>query len=119
MGFAASAAGIIVSFLVLAGLAIGLKSAGVAVGWGIQFQQPIFVGAMAMVMALFAANLWGAFEIEAPDAVGRAGAALSGTGKDGIGNSFWTGVLATSLGHAVFRALRWLRAQFCTEPGQW
>jgi len=96
-GFAVSAAGIIMSFLVLAGLAIGLKSAGVAVGWGIQFQQPIFVGAMAMVMALFAANLWGAFEIEAPDAVGRAGAALSGTGKDGIGNSFWTGVLATTL----------------------
>ena len=96
-GFAASAAGIIVSFLVLAGLAIGLKSAGVAVGWGIQFQQPFFVGAMAMVMALFAANLWGAFEIEAPDAIGRAGAALSGTGKDGIGNSFWTGVLATAL----------------------
>ena len=96
-GFAASAAGIVASFLVLAGLAIGLKSAGVAVGWGIQFQQPIFVGAMAIVMALFAANLWGAFEIEAPDAVGRAGAALSGTGKDGLGNAFWTGVLATAL----------------------
>lgn len=96
-GFAASAVGIIVSFLVLAALAIGLKSAGVAVGWGIQFQQPIFVAAMAMVMALFATNLWGAFEIEAPDAVGRAGAALSGGGKDGIANSFWTGVLATAL----------------------
>lgn len=96
-GFAASAAGIIVSFLALATMAIGLKSAGIAVGWGIQFQQPIFVGAMAMVMALFAANLWGAFEIAAPDAVGKAGAALSGGGKDGIGNAFWTGVLATAL----------------------
>lgn len=96
-GFAASAAGIIVSFLVLAGAAIALRSAGVAVGWGIQFQQPVFVGLMAMALAVFAANLWGAFEFEAPQAVGRAGAALTGSDKEGLGHAFWSGVLATAL----------------------
>ncbi len=64
--FLASAAGIVVSFLALAGLAIGLKEAGRAVGWGIQFQEPGFITAMAVLLALFAANLWGFYEIPMP-----------------------------------------------------
>ena len=38
--FLASAAGIVASFLVLAGVAVALKGLGMTVGWGIQFQQP-------------------------------------------------------------------------------
>ena len=55
-GFAASAAGILVSFLLLAGVLAGMKAAGASVGWGIQFQQPLFLAGMAVVLALFAAN---------------------------------------------------------------
>src|SRR3546814_10147212 len=61
--FLASAAGIVFSFLVLAGLAVGLKAAGLAVGWGIQFQQPLFLSALAVGMALFPSNLLGLFEV--------------------------------------------------------
>jgi suppressor for copper-sensitivity B len=64
--FLASAAGIVASFLALAGLAVALKQAGAAVGWGIQFQQPGFLAAMVVLLALFAANLWGIFEIPMP-----------------------------------------------------
>ncbi|MEI7608674.1 MAG: protein-disulfide reductase DsbD domain-containing protein, partial [Rhodospirillaceae bacterium] len=43
-GFLASAAGIVASFLGLAGAMIALKAGGAAAGWGIQFQQPLFLG---------------------------------------------------------------------------
>lgn len=95
-GFLASAAGIVVSFGVLAAGAVALQSAGIAVGWGMQFQQPLFVGFMALVMAIFAANLWGLFEFGAPAVAGRASAALPQE-KDGPWGDFWTGVLATAL----------------------
>lgn len=95
-GFLASAAGIVVSFFALAGGAVALQAAGVAVGWGMQFQQPLFVGVMALVMALFAANLWGIFEFGTPTVAGRAGAALPQE-NDSPWGSFWTGVLATAL----------------------
>ncbi len=64
--FLASAAGILASFLALAGGAVAVKAAGQAVGWGIQFQHPGFLAAMATLVALFAANLWGLFEIPLP-----------------------------------------------------
>jgi suppressor for copper-sensitivity B len=64
--FLASAAGILVSFLVLAGAAIAARSAGVAVGWGVQFQQPLFLAGMVALLALFSANLFGFYEIPLP-----------------------------------------------------
>ena len=96
--FLASAAGILFSFLVLAGLAVALKSAGLAVGWGIQFQQPLFLSAMALVMVLFAYNLLGFFEVPLPGFIGRV--AERGTGE-GHPHSLWSnfgaGALATLL----------------------
>jgi suppressor for copper-sensitivity B len=65
-GFLATAAGILLSFLVLAGVMVGLRWAGVSVGWGLQFQQPVFLAAMAALTTLFAANLWGWFEVPLP-----------------------------------------------------
>ncbi|MDO8400954.1 MAG: protein-disulfide reductase DsbD family protein [Bradyrhizobium sp.] len=62
-GFAASAAGIVVSFLLLAGVLAGMKWAGASVGWGIQFQQPLFLGGMAVVLSLFAASQFGLFHL--------------------------------------------------------
>src|SRR5262249_38584141 len=45
---------------------IALRAAGHTIGWGIQFQQPLFLTVMALIVTLFAANLWGWFEIGLP-----------------------------------------------------
>jgi suppressor for copper-sensitivity B len=65
-GFLATSAGILLSFLALAGVMIGLRAGGVSVGWGLQFQQPVFLAGMAALTTLFAANLWGWFEVPLP-----------------------------------------------------
>jgi suppressor for copper-sensitivity B len=70
VGFLASAVGILLSFLALAVAMILLKDAGLAVGWGVQFQQPWFLIAMAALLTLFAANLWGFFEVPLPGFAG-------------------------------------------------
>ncbi len=93
-GFLATAAGILFSFLVLAGVAIALKSAGAVVGWGIQFQAPLFLITMAAIVVLFAANLFGLFEIQLPGFIGRT--AGIGGGKS-LGGAFATGSFATLL----------------------
>ena len=36
-------AGLPAAFLVLAAILVGLREGGVAIGWGIQFQQPLFL----------------------------------------------------------------------------
>jgi suppressor for copper-sensitivity B len=94
LGFLASAAGILVAFAGLAAVLVALKGMGSAVGWGIQFQQPWFLIAMMLVLTLFAANLWGWFEIPVPAVVGR----LAGIGSHTTWlGQFTTGVFATLL----------------------
>ncbi len=94
-GFAASAAGIVASFLVLASAMVILRSFGATVGWGIQFQQPVFLAAMAAVLTLFAANLLGAFEVILPS---RVAGALDGAGRsDSLAGHFGSGFVATLL----------------------
>lgn len=94
-GFIASAAGIVASFLVLATAAVVLKSAGMAAGWGIQFQQPLFLIAMALLLMLFASNLWGLFEFHLPGAISDV-AANTGQGHGMLGH-FLTGAFVTLL----------------------
>ena len=65
-GLLATAAGVMLSFLVLALASVGLKAAGVAVGWGVQFQDPRFLVFLTVVLALFACDLWGFFELPVP-----------------------------------------------------
>ncbi len=100
-GFLASAAGIFASFMVLAGAAILVKTLGLTVGWGIQFQQPVFLSVMAVVVVLFACNLFGFFELRLPAwAQGAAslGQRPGGTqGEPSLGGHFMTGALATLL----------------------
>lgn len=95
LGFTASAAGILVSFLVLASAMVGLKSIGATVGWGIQFQQPVFLALMAAILTLFAANLLGLFEVVLPsrwmDRLDRTGRGSS------LGSHFASGFVATLL----------------------
>ncbi len=93
MSFVATAAGIVFSFLVLAAALIGLKQAGAAVGWGIQFQHPWFLTAMALLVTFFACNLWGLFRIRLPAWFSVAG----GEAAHGLGAHFLHGALATLL----------------------
>ena len=95
VGFLASAAGILFSFMVLATFLVGLKSSGLAIGWGIQFQQPVFLVAMAAILTLFACNLFGLFEFHMPSAF-AGWAAKHSHGRSLIGH-FMTGALATLL----------------------
>jgi suppressor for copper-sensitivity B len=92
--FLATAAGIILSFLILAGATAMVKLAGAAVGWGIQFQQPLFLCVMIALVTLFAANLFGWFEIPLPQFLGDLGGAGHGHGMAG---HFATGAFATLL----------------------
>ncbi len=57
--FLLTAAGIEASFLALAGLMLAFKAAGHTVGWGVQFQEPLFLVFLALVLTFFAANLAG------------------------------------------------------------
>ena len=94
-GFLASSAGILFSLLLIAGVLIGLKSAGMAIGWGIQFQQPVFLVLLTAIVVLFACNLFGLFEINLPgrvtDFASRHGEGSSLTGH------FMSGAFATLL----------------------
>ena len=93
--FLATAAGIVFSLMMIAAALIALKSAGLAIGWGIQFQQPVFIVAMAVIVALFASNMWGFFEIILPPSLSNfAGTAGAG---DGIVGNFVIGAFATLL----------------------
>ncbi|MGH1417333.1 MAG: protein-disulfide reductase DsbD family protein [Hyphomicrobiaceae bacterium] len=96
LSFLATAAGIIISMLGLAVILIALKSTGQTIGWGIQFQQPIFIVAMAIVVTLFACNLWGFFEIALPARLSNWAGQASNAGQ-GVVGEFMAGALATLL----------------------
>ena len=93
--FVASAAGVIVSFLVLATALVALKAAGGTIGWGIQFQHPVFLALMAAVIALFAANLLGFFELSLPS--GLMNALARNGGGSSVPSHFAGGFVATLL----------------------
>jgi thiol:disulfide interchange protein len=86
--------GVLLSFWVLALVAVLLQQAGEQVGWGFQFQSPGFVVAMSVVMFVFGLNLVGVFEFSAPSVSGGVSQTLSR--RDAIG-SLMNGVLATTL----------------------
>ncbi len=84
------AAGILVSFWVLVAVLLGLRSAGARLGWGFQFQRPIFLSLMAGLLFFLALSLAGQFEIGL--SLTSAGGSLAA--KQGYTGSFFTGVLA-------------------------
>jgi thiol:disulfide interchange protein len=90
---AAYAIGIQLAMGALAAAVVALRAAGAAVGWGFQLQEPVFVAAVASLLVVFAANLFGAFEV-ALDAsrLGGLGARAAGPAR-----SFFDGLLAVVL----------------------
>ncbi len=82
--------GVMLSFAAIGGLVLGLRQAGHAVGWGFQFQSPVFVTAACWVLFAVGLNLSGLFEV---------GGRLTGSGqgltlRNGFAGSFFSGVLA-------------------------
>ncbi|AOV96377.1 protein-disulfide reductase [Edwardsiella hoshinae] len=88
--FLLSAAGIIASFALLAGLMSVLRLTQQAVGWGIQFQSPWFIGVMGAITLLFALNLFGFFSLTLSSALMTR---LAGASQ----GHFWQGMFATLL----------------------
>ncbi|MBN4076413.1 thioredoxin family protein [Gemmatimonas aurantiaca] len=104
-----STGGIVFSFLLLATAAVIAKSAGAAVGWGIQFQEPLFVTFLTLIVFIFGLNLWGLFEVTLPSSVSSGAAKSASTGGHFLQGMFAT-LLATPctapfLGTAVTFAL--------------
>jgi suppressor for copper-sensitivity B len=94
LGSAATASGIIFSFLLLAASLIGLKWSGATLGWGIQFQQPWFLAGMAVLTVLFAASFFEWLPIGLPNSIANVASKRSG---GPMIESFLTGVFATLL----------------------
>jgi suppressor for copper-sensitivity B len=70
-----------------------MRSAGLAVGWGIQFQEPAFLAALAALVTLFACNLLGWFEINLPWWL----AGMASGGGPSLAGNFLAGAFATLL----------------------
>ena len=87
--------GVLVSFLVLAGIVIGLKSAGKDASWGMQFQNPVFLVTMTTLVTLVALNLFGVFEVSLGGGAMTAASELAR--QEGLPGAFFNGVLATAL----------------------
>ncbi len=86
----AYAAGVLLSFLSLAGMLVALKAAGAQIGWGFQFQSPLFVLFLAYVM--FAVGLSQSGLLAFGSSLTRLGNLLSA--RDGYAGSLLSGILA-------------------------
>jgi thiol:disulfide interchange protein DsbD len=84
------ALGILVSFWILVAVLLGLRAAGASLGWGFQFQSPVFLALMAGLLFFLGLSLAGQFEIGL--SLTSAGGSLAA--RQGYPGSFFTGVLA-------------------------
>ena len=87
--------GVWFSFLVLAGVVIGVQKATGAASWGMQFGNPVFLVTMTSLVLLVSLSLFGIFEI---NVTGRAmDAAGDLASKEGPAGAFFNGMLAVAL----------------------
>lgn len=85
------AAGVLISFWLLAGALIALRAGGAEIGWGFQLQSPRVVMALASLFFALGLSLFGLLEF---------GLSLTGAGhhlqqQGGFAGSFFSGLLAT------------------------
>lgn len=86
-------AGVLASLLILAGAVIALKLSGELVGWGFQFQDPLFVVFLITVIFVFALSLFDVYIFQAPAMNG----AVRRAGQKGYIGSFFNGIIAVLL----------------------
>lgn len=82
--------GVLAAFMTLAMALLAVRAGGNAVGWGFQFQSPLFVAAMCWLMLAIGLNLSGVFEV----ATSLAGSGQQLASRKGHAGSFFTGLLA-------------------------
>jgi thiol:disulfide interchange protein len=82
--------GVLASFAAIGAAVIALRAFGHSIGWGFQFQSPVFVAITAWVLFAVGLNLSGVFEI--PGRVAGMGQSL--TLRRGFIGSFFSGALA-------------------------
>lgn len=87
--------GVVFSFMVMAGLVIGIQQAGKLASWGMQFQNPQFVMILTILVLLVALNLFGVFEVSLSS--GTVSAMNEAASKEGGLGAFLHGILATAL----------------------
>ncbi len=83
-------AGVLATFLALAGVLLAVRAAGAEVGWGFQLQSPVIVALLAYVLFAMGLSLSGVYHF---------GGTLQGLGSSlaqraGFSGSFFAGVLA-------------------------
>ena len=83
-------AGVLCSFAALGMGILALRTAGHALGWGTQLQQPLLVGVLACVMLAVGLSMSGVVQFGA--SLGNTGAGLAA--RSGPAGDFFTGVLA-------------------------
>lgn len=83
-------AGVVATCLAAAGLLLGLRAGGAALGWGFQLQSPVVIGVLAYLFFAFGLSLSGVFML----GTRVMGLGQSLTERQGLSGSFATGVLA-------------------------
>ena len=92
---ASTMAGIFFAFMIFAIFAILLKLLGYHLGWGLHFQEPLFIGALIIILLIFACNIWGFFAFALPQNINKI--THFANSKNVIIHHFFTGILVTIL----------------------
>lgn len=86
-------AGLVASLLILAAAVILLKFSGEMVGWGFQFQNPLFTVFLITVVFVFSLSLFDVYVFQAP----MMNRAVQRAGQKGYVGSFFNGIIAVLL----------------------
>ncbi len=86
-------AGVVLSFVALAGALLALRAGGEQLGWGFQLQSPVVIAVLAALFTLIGLNLAGVFEFRSvlPSSLATLQA------RHPVLDSFLTGVLAVAV----------------------
>lgn len=66
LSFINTSLGIVFSYVLLGISMILLRELGVSIGWGIQFQQPLFLMIIGFILSVFSFNLFGLYNFNTP-----------------------------------------------------
>jgi len=85
--------GVLISFWILSGALLVLRSYGEGIGWGFQLQEPVFVAILAGMLFLLGLSLFGVFELGA--SLISLGGKTQSSKRSPLMSSFMSGILAT------------------------
>ena len=97
--FLSAATGIVTSFVILAAVLATMRRAGAQIGWGVQFQSPVFLSVMILLIGVFVLAMLDRLILPVPGFAQRWTATPSSTASPRrmLLGDFFTGMLATIL----------------------